>query len=625
MEFTEFEKKLLTYLKDNNDKECIDLIENNKKLIQAYLQDSQDSGYSKELINNINTVILVDLKQYKLVEKVLKHEDFSNILEKFRESDIIINACKTENIDALKWLLTMNINPGVQDENGMTALMHAAEHQTLLFIVDYYISMKENNKFIQIVDSNGETALFHAINSLDIFLKVLNDSGLDVNQRNNDNETVFIKCCKNDKPEIASKLILNPECDLSCIDNQGRTGLMYLVENGRCIPLNLLPKSKQCKKIDLNYRNQNNETLLSILVKQFYETWQEREGKGKKEKLENLVATFRALLNLNCDFNSAIDEEGNTIMNFFLMIDDLPSAYYLLIKYDDLDLSIKNNNGINASFLTLFMIENEMTKFINLKKSLMFHKTFDCLYLDPNNNNLLIHYLVRENSNYFFRYSCDISKNTKILNQCNNRKENVLIVAVKSGHFDYINEALLDKLELNQQDELGNTALHYAIKLRDDYAINSLCYYHADKDLKNNQGKSSMDLVMEIKDHEEKNDNDKENESENDIDDYNRILNILKNPIPPEKMKKSSSKSSSVKSFFSFKKKTTDEKVNNYIKTYLLEQYKREYEDLLIRPYSPYTSILDRTVMKWDLYFTYDGYGNMYFEDKYIGQRNYIM
>jgi len=127
---------------------------------------------------------------------------------------------------------------------------------------------------------------------LNIFLKLLSDSGIDVNHKNNNNETVFIYCCKKDKPDVASKLIFRcPECDLFCIDNEGRTGLMYLVENGRYIPLSLLskrdtgiPLSKQIEKINLNYRSKNNETLISILVKQFYKTWQEKNSKAKRKK-----------------------------------------------------------------------------------------------------------------------------------------------------------------------------------------------------------------------------------------------------------------------------------------------------------------------------------------------------
>ena len=600
MDFTEFEKKLLTFLKENNEKECNDLIENNKKLIQSCLQNSQDSSYSKELINCINIAILENLKEYELVERVLKHEEFKDILTKFRESDIIIRACKIENISALNWLLTMEINPGVRDENGMTALMHAAEHPSLLFVVDYYINLNENRKFAQIVDNNGETVLFHAMDNLKLFTKLLTISEIDVNHKNKNDETIFIYCCREDKTSLASKLILCSECDLNCIDSRGRTGLMYLVENGNTIPLFLLQKSSNFSKTNINYRNKNNETLLSVLVKQFYETWQSKDGKAKKEKLTALVSVLNVLLRLNYDFNEVIDEEGNTIMNFFLMIDDLPSAYYLLEKCNNLDLSIKNHAGINASFLSLFMVEDEMAKLLNLKRLFLYHRTFDNLYVDPNNNNLLIHGLVRDDRNYFYKRCCYLIDNNyiKLLNHTNNKKENAIIVAVKLGHFKYVNRiGKLNLFDLNQQDELGNTPLHYAIKLRDEYAINSLCYHHADKSLKNNQGKSPMDLANDINDQEGK-------------DDKSNILRILENPISPEDYEESlkSSKPLSFKSLFS-KKKTTDEKVNDYVKNYQVEQYKKEYEDLLLRPYSSYSSLLKRSQKRWELYFIFDRYG----------------
>jgi len=39
MEYNEFEKKLLSQLK-NDDKECLDTVINNRKLIQAHLQNT---------------------------------------------------------------------------------------------------------------------------------------------------------------------------------------------------------------------------------------------------------------------------------------------------------------------------------------------------------------------------------------------------------------------------------------------------------------------------------------------------------------------------------------------------------------------------------------------------------
>ncbi|ORX78643.1 hypothetical protein BCR32DRAFT_282103 [Anaeromyces robustus] len=54
-----------------------------------------------------------------------------------------------------------------------------------------------------------------------------------------------------------------------------------------------------------------------------------------------------------------------------------------------------------------------------------------------------------------------------------------------------------DKFDLNQQNKLDNIILHYSIKLIDEYPINGLCY--VDKELKNNQEKSLMDILIEIK------------------------------------------------------------------------------------------------------------------------------
>lgn len=447
--------------------------------------------------------------------------------------------------------------------------------------MDYSITMDKKNKQIQLDDNNEETSLFHAVDNIDLFSKLLTNSKIDVNQKNENNETIFIYSCRKGKLDVVSKLILYPECDLLCIDNRGRTGLMYLVENGICRPLYLLQKSKQFAEIDFNYRNKNNETLLSILVKQYYEVWTRKNDAMKDERLKDLTMVYKALLDLGCDFNSTIDEEGNTIMNFFLMVDDLPSAFYLISNYKDIDISIKNKDGISASFLSLFITQKY--QLFDLKHSLMNHKTFDHFYIDSNNNSLLIHSLVRGNKDYFIRLSCDIINSLKFLNQTNNKKENVVIIAVKLGRFNYISERIINKFDLDQQDELGNTALHYAIKLRDEYAINRLCFYHANKDLKNHQEKTPLDLLM-----------DQENNEDYDND---RIINIIKNPLSPGKFIAEKNSNSSINPF---RIKTTDEKVNKYVKNYQIEQYKKEYEDLFVRPYSPYASLLEKMTMKWN-------------------------
>jgi len=68
---------------------------------------------------------------------------FYNVIAEFRKSDVLIRACKKVNKKAVEWLLTMNIDPTIQDENGMTALMHSAEHVS----TDFAVSTLLNEKF----------------------------------------------------------------------------------------------------------------------------------------------------------------------------------------------------------------------------------------------------------------------------------------------------------------------------------------------------------------------------------------------------------------------------------------------------------------------------------------------
>jgi len=58
----------------------------------------------------------------------------------------------------IKWLLTMNINYGVQDELGRTALMYAVKYKDEYFAVEKMI----HGKHINLLDKNGNSVLFHA-------------------------------------------------------------------------------------------------------------------------------------------------------------------------------------------------------------------------------------------------------------------------------------------------------------------------------------------------------------------------------------------------------------------------------------------------------------------------------
>eukprot|EP00833_Pecoramyces_ruminatium_P004181 jgi/Orpsp1_1/1178213/evm.model.c7180000064451.1 len=92
-EFENFEKELLKQLRKDS-KKCLKVIEKNSKLVENYL-NGDDLTTIKKFVNDFNDVVLDrEVKKYKLFEAVLNHNLFTKVLAQFRESDVLIRACK---------------------------------------------------------------------------------------------------------------------------------------------------------------------------------------------------------------------------------------------------------------------------------------------------------------------------------------------------------------------------------------------------------------------------------------------------------------------------------------------------------------------------------------------------
>ncbi|KAG4094793.1 ankyrin [Neocallimastix lanati (nom. inval.)] len=353
-EFETFSETLLNQLKNEN-KDCLKTIEINNKLIEHYL-NGQDLGYLKKFVNEFNeTVIEARVNKYKLFEKVLNHKLFYNVIAEFRKSDVLIRACKKVNKKAVEWLLTMNIDPNVQDENGMTALMHAAEHVS----TDFAVSKLLNEKSVNMVDNNGNNVLFHATNAPDILKKLLK-SRVNVNYLNNDGENVLLYSCRNDKIRAYEILIKEKNADLNCVNCVGMTPAMYLVENARYREVESLVKKG---KVNPNYVNKFGNSLVSVYIKKYYQQYIGNIGETNYASQYNYVVTknyaltFRVLIDLGCDFNKPIDMDGNTPIVALLMMKDYVSAKYLIDNCSNLNLSIKNKYGVSGSSFRGFIDE----------------------------------------------------------------------------------------------------------------------------------------------------------------------------------------------------------------------------------------------------------------------------
>lgn len=114
-----------------------------------------------------------------------------------------------------------------------------------------------------------------------------------------------------------------------------------------------------------------------------------------------------------------------------------------------------------------------------------------------NDYNILMFFVI---NNYWESVDQLLRKNIKLINKVNDKKETPLIIASKLGHKKIVKHILLDHINdinIDHQDELGNTALHYTLELGGKYIINCLAFHHANIHIKNNKGKSPLEIVKE--------------------------------------------------------------------------------------------------------------------------------
>jgi len=359
MEYNEFEKKLLSQLK-NDDKECVNTVIQNEKLIQNYLQNTEKPVHIKSLVDGINDIISNKYVKFTFIEEVLKMESMRDVLAEFRESDVVIRVCQKDNSTALKWLMTMDINPFVSDSNGMISLMYAAKQKHLYFFVEYLVKGEGNEELVNIVDNNGENALFHAINVPEIF-ELLLKTKIDVNHRNNDKETVLYLSLRNELSSNLEHLFLHPDVDLRIADKAGKTPIMEVLEQENyAVVVKVLRKLRErarkspgSVKLDINYRSEvSNESIMSILIKMYFQMCCRNNYRESIPGKMDLITALGYILGLvisypGFDINMPIDEIDNTPIMFFLMIGDFVAANFIFSCCKDVDLGKKNKNGIN--------------------------------------------------------------------------------------------------------------------------------------------------------------------------------------------------------------------------------------------------------------------------------------
>ncbi|ORX44869.1 ankyrin [Piromyces finnis] len=416
-----------------------------------------------------------------LNKNVLRHELFKNIYEKFKNSTILIEACKIQKSRLITWLLSMEINQSIKDEEGMTALMYCVKYPSLSSFygdLSTYDSMK-------IVDKNGNNVLFHSIyngKALNFFLSINNKVKEDIiNNINNDHDTVFLYCCRKNISKAIGYISYFKNINFHVQDKNGWTAIMYLVKHNNYRSISYVRNQKT------DYiKSNDNETVISIMIKNF----EKMRESNHPSLLTNCYRTLRMLIIKNYDFNIAIDDDGNSPLQYFIMIEDYCTVYYMIKNIKDLDLSFKNKHGDDAYSLVVKLNDKTLINFIASSGY-----KFD--YVDKYNNNFVFYYVMKNDRGMV---NFITTKNKDIINKTNDVKETPLIIATKLGYKDIVTTLLIKDADVNHQDYLGNTALHYAVDLSNHDIICLLIKYKGDPSIKNNRGKSVFDLANQLQD-----------------------------------------------------------------------------------------------------------------------------
>lgn len=491
MDFINFQYIFLSNLKKQKRKKCINLINNHETLIKLNLGTSSEN--IKAFVNELNAIIIQNkVCSFKLYENILLHELFTNVLSEFRKSDILIKACKERNIELMKWLLNMKVDLCIQDEYGKTALMYIVKIPILSSFIKEMIRIDKN--CVNMIDKKGRTAMFYAAKNPEIFRAIIN-SNIDINHKDNEGNNIICYCSKYGIFESFLIILWSSNVDILAENNEGKNTVIYLIEKGRHWELKQYAKRPQGKI----YLKKNNGLVIKTLIKQIYQP----EKKHHPNYYIPYYETLNVLINMDYDFNVAIDENGNTPLMFFIMIEDFCTVYKMVKKCTKLDYSLKNIHGDNTLSLCLKLKNKHLINFIYDQKSL------DFKYNDKLNNNILIYYIIIDEHRLLRNV---LHRNISLLNQMNDNKETPLIIATKLGRKKIVRTLLRMGAEVNHQDYLGNTASYYAVDLHDKFMVSALTFYKADFNIKNNRGKSTWDLIHEIQDEE--------------------IMDVINNPVP---------------------------------------------------------------------------------------------
>ena len=414
---------------------------------------------------------------------------------------VVIAINNNANPEVIKFLIEQEGNSIDKKTHHSRTYLQWAAAQGNLEVVNFLIAKGAD---VNYKDSHGSDVITYAASAGNKNLAVydaLIKAGANPKVKNESGTNLIMEAIPNDSDLKITNYFISKGISLNEKDKFGRTTADYSTKLGNLKILDQLI-AKGVKPTD--------QAL-------FFAT------QGSRMK-ENGVEVFQELVNKYKLNPKAINPEGQTLLHALSRRGNLETINYIISQGADIKVVDKTGNtalivasaGKNAELIQLLLEKTNNINAINLNGesaltkatatgspeilNLLLEKDANPNIIDKQGNNLAYYWI-----NSFKPKDENFAKKQEILRKANvdfNAKQQkgatLLHLAVDKGNSSLVNEVILLGVDVNVQDEDGNTALHKAALIaKDDQILKALIAAGAKKDLKTEFEETAYELAAQ--------------------------------------------------------------------------------------------------------------------------------
>lgn len=495
---------------------------------------STEEEFLKELLNpNTNNEKLN--KSYKDLDINLNQLLFQD------DEHILHLCCKKELFHSVVWLVSKGINLEIENLQKETAIFYAIRAKSTAILqvlvenganIDHLnvfnrtalqeAVIRANNRIVNYLlqithtvsncDVYGNNLIFDAIanGSIDIIRRIASIKEININQINNDGNTVLHKEIVLKNNEL-SLLLIDLGADPTILDKEGKSFLFYSITEG-IKNINVFQKAINLG-CNINSRDGKNKTLLMESVNLFLNT--------PKNDLETRVSHFemiKELIRLGVDVN-AVDDNNETIL-FMLTKSENRELINLFLETNEINLNHLNNqdesallilvlNGIrNADLIKLFLKKGANPDLEGKLGKSVIEILIDIILYSENRKPLEFEYeiLLNEDAEYANVLE-NVLKNCNVnINKLNSKGEPLFFEPIVHFNFKLFKLLRIKNINLNQRDKDGQNIIFKLMEYNDKKLIkNKKLYLNTLKSLinagvdinaKNNEGLTALHIAV---------------------------------------------------------------------------------------------------------------------------------